>query len=255
MSHQLLLPLPPVLRPVCAPMLAAPSNADALAWLRETPAWPSGRLALWGGGGVGKTHALHLWAGREGAEVLDGAALRAAPLVHGPLAVDDADRAPDEAALLHLLNRAAEEGHPLLLAGRLPPARWPVALPDLRSRLRATATAGFGAPEDALLRGLLARLLRERQLVVPEAVQDWLLAHLPRTAEAVRQAAGRLDDLVRGYGGSTRFAAAEVADALRDEWQEGADDSAGTTYAFGRDLLQPGARPRAEGTAREAAIP
>ena len=235
-------------------MLAAPRNADALAWLRETSAWPSGRLALWGDGGVGKTHALHLWAGREGAALLDGSSLRAAPMVCGPVAVDDADRTPDESALLHLLNRAAECRHPVLLAGRQPPARWPVALPDLRSRLRATAAAGFGPPEDALLRALLARLLRERQLVVSEAVQDWLLARLPRTADTVRQAAGMLDDLVRWRQGGTRLAAAEVAAALRDQWQEGeADDSAGTTHAFGRDLSEPGAGgPHLEGPAREA---
>lgn len=245
MYRQLLLPLPPVHRPVRGPILAGPSNADALAWLRETEAWPLGRLALWGGGGVGKTHALHLWAGRERAALLDGAALHAVPPVHGPVAVDDAHLAPDEAALLHLLNRATEAGHPVLLVGRLPPSRWPVALPDLRSRLRATTAVQFGAPEDALLRALLARLLRERQLQVPEAVQDWLLARLPRTAEAMRQAASMLDDAARHRGGATRSAAAEIAEALQEEAHEHP----------GPRPFRPGAfDPGAEASPREAAL-
>ena len=72
------------------------------------------------------------------AAILPGHVLRFHPIA-GPLAIDDADTAP-ELALLHLLNAAAEAGFPVLLTGRSPPARWHIALPDLASRLRA-ATA------------------------------------------------------------------------------------------------------------------
>ncbi|MDA8249733.1 MAG: chromosomal replication initiator DnaA, partial [Rhodospirillales bacterium] len=144
--------------------LQMPSNAAALAWLARPADWPQRRLALWGEGGCGKTHLLHLWAGREAAALLAGPALprrEAAPAQ--PLAIDDADAAP-ERALLHLLNAAAESGLAVLLAGRTPPARWPVALPDLASRLRATAAVEIRPAEDELLRALLARLLAERQI-------------------------------------------------------------------------------------------
>ncbi|HEX3347458.1 MAG TPA: chromosomal replication initiator DnaA, partial [Acetobacteraceae bacterium] len=144
--------------------LAAHSNAAALTWLQRTPAWPQGRLAVWGECGSGKTHLLHLWARREGAAVIPGTLLRATP-VAGPLAIDDADTA-GERPLLHTLNSAGEARYPVLLVGREPPARWRVALPDLASRLRAITAVAIEPPEDSLLRALLAKLIADRELAV-----------------------------------------------------------------------------------------
>lgn len=214
------LPLPFAYAPhlTAADFLPAPSNAAALAWLGRTEAWPQGRLALWGQEGSGKTHLLHVWAARLGAVLLAGPGLRLAALAPDrPLAIDDADTAPEQ-PLLHLLNAAAESGLAVLLAGRTPAARWPVALPDLASRLRATAAVEIRPAEDALLRALLARLLAERQVAVPEAVQSWLLTRLPRTPAAVREAAARLDRAALAAGGAvTRAIAARVLDETADE--------------------------------------
>ncbi|HEX5325201.1 MAG TPA: chromosomal replication initiator DnaA, partial [Acetobacteraceae bacterium] len=182
------LPLPFVHRPDFAELdfVEAASNTDALAWLRHPADWPCGRLALWGEAGCGKTHLLHLWAGRSGARYVCGPVLR--PELSSPamaLAIDQADAVTDEACLLHRLNFAAEERWPVLLAARTPPAHWAVRLPDLASRLRAITAVEIGRPEEALLRALLAKLLSDRQLAVSPAVQDWLLLHLPRTPAAV----------------------------------------------------------------------
>lgn len=207
-----------------ADFLAAGSNAQALAWLdpRRHGAWPSRRLALWGEAGSGKTHLLHVWAREHDALLLPGTALRdltilfQAPDRWGGVAVDDADASADEPALLHLLNAAHETGLPVLLTGRSAPARWPVALPDLSSRLRATQAVALGRPDEALLRILLMRLLVERQLAVSAAVVDWLLPRLPRTAGAMREAARRLDETAMAFGRRvTRpLAAAVLAEML-----------------------------------------
>ncbi len=177
-----------------ADFLPAPSNEAALIWLDRTAGWPEHRLLLWGEAGCGKTHLLHLWASRTGATVLFGSALQGLPTLppHG-LAVDDADLATDETALFHLLNAAREAALPVLLAARTPPARWDITLPDLASRLRAVTAVEIGTPEDSLLHALLARLLADRQLAVPAALQDWMLLRLPRTAAALREAVARLD--------------------------------------------------------------
>jgi len=177
-----------------ASFLLAQSNEAARAWLDQTDVWPDRRLALWGDTDRGKTHLLRIWATRTGAEVLHGPALAGFPQVTSPFgaAIDDADRA-DEHALLHLLNAARDLGRPILVSTRSPPARWPVALPDLASRLRAITAVEVEAPDDDLLRRLLLHWLKERQLVADAALHDWLLTRLPRSPEALRAAVDRLD--------------------------------------------------------------
>lgn len=175
--------------------LAAPSNEAALAWIGRTADWPEGRLLLWGEAGCGKTHLLHIWAARTHASLVFGSSLRGLPALPraGGTAVDDVDLAVEETALFHLLNAAREARQPVLLAARTPPARWTIRLPDLASRLRAITAVEILPPEDSMLQALLARLLADRQLLVPQALQDWLLRRLPRTPAALREAVARLD--------------------------------------------------------------
>ncbi|MBV8524932.1 MAG: chromosomal replication initiator DnaA [Acetobacteraceae bacterium] len=195
LPKQLALPFPHQPDYAAEAFLEAHSNADARAWLNRSAEWPGGRLVLWGEAGSGKTHLLHRWALDEGAMVLDGRSMQhLIPVPEQPLAIDNADEAP-ETPLLHVLNAAAEAKQRLLLAARVPPARWAVRLPDLASRLRATTAVGILRPDDLLLRSLLARLLAERRLCVSQPVQDWLLVRLPRSPAAIREAVERLDRL------------------------------------------------------------
>lgn len=199
-----------------AELIEDASNAEALAWLGRPADWPFGRLALWGGAKTGKTHLLRAAAARQGWTVLPGGgpALRGLPLLAEAtrgVALDDADRAAEEAALFHLINLAAERRLPLLLAGEAPPARWPVALPDLRSRLRGTTAVQVRPASEALLDALLAKHFADRQLRVDAGFRAWLLTRLPRDAAAVADAAARLDRAsLAARGRPTRALAREV---------------------------------------------
>jgi chromosomal replication initiation ATPase DnaA len=204
--------------------LPGPANAEACTWLETPDQWPACRLALYGAGGTGKTHLLHLFAARHDGLVMPARSLRGfRDFPQTPLAIDDADSAPDPESLLHLLNAAAENRLPVLLAARTPPSHWTTGLPDLDSRLRAITTVELAQPDDDLLRALLARLIAQRQLRVEETVQDYLLARLPRTGSAMHEAAARLDraSLAAGKSVSRRIAADVLAgmtdDATFDE--------------------------------------
>jgi len=206
--RQLPLPLAVAAEPR-GPLLADSSNAAARAWLDDPARWPLGRLCLWGPEGVGKSHLLADMAEARGWRLLRGPGLPALP-EPGPAVVDDADCAPEE-PLFHLINANAARGAPLLLAGRAAPSRWPVALPDLASRLAATAAVAIEEPSEALLAALLARETAERQIRLPEATRAWLLRHLPREARAVRAAARRLDRLSLALGRPPTRALARAA--------------------------------------------
>ncbi len=191
--------------------LPAASNREALAWL-EAP-WPDQRLALWGPAGCGKSHILHIWAEQTGARLLMGQALQNLNEVpeNGGMAIDDADTVAPEPLLLHLLNTARDRNLRVLLSGRTPPSRWPIQLPDLSSRLRAITAVEIRPPSDDLLAALLMRLVSDRQLTVTQPVQDWLLARLPRSPAALRQAVAKLDRASLASGKAiTRSLAAKV---------------------------------------------
>lgn len=217
-TRQLPLPFPLSPSRTDVDFIAAPSNEAALTWLARPEAWPLRRLVLYGPPGSGKTHLLHSWCARMGATLWSGPHLRGVPKPahHELIALDDADLA-DERALFHLLNAAGEQGSAVLLAGRDAPARWQTRLPDLASRLRASLAVAIGPAEEALLRPLLTRLLAERQLDVPLAVQSWLLSHLPREAAALVEAVARLDRAAMGRRrGITRALAAEIVTTMEN---------------------------------------
>ncbi len=197
------------------------ATEEAWTWLEKPAAWPSLRLALHGEAGTGKTHLLHVFARRWNAVLVPGEALRHFDGIEpqSAIAIDDAEAMPEPEALLHLLNAAAEQQIPVLLASRSPPAQWRKTLPDLDSRLRAITAVGLGLPDEDLLRALFARLVADRQLRVEEAVQDYLLTRLPRSGAALREAAARLDhaSLAAGRRVTRRIAADTLAGMALDD--------------------------------------
>ncbi len=229
-ARQFALPFPQHHHYDPADYLPGACNEAALAWLENPTAWPALRLLVHGPDGAGKTHLLHLFAARHQAALLPALAVRRhePPPDAAALAIDDADSVADPRALLFLLNATAERAIPVLLAARTAPSAWAIQLPDLASRLRAITTVELRPPDDDLLRPLLARLLTNRQLRVPEKLQDFLLARLPRTGGALREAAARLDRLSLAQGGHvTRALAAQVAEEFGEVSDEGQEKSPG----------------------------
>jgi chromosomal replication initiation ATPase DnaA len=202
MTGQLPLPFSEVPSYQAEDFLAAPCNALARLWLEKPADWTNGRMVLWGEPGCGKSFLLNLWAQKTGALIYQGADVKGLPASPaGPIAIDDADAVPDEAALFHLLNAAAEAGHPVLLTARLPPARQSQRLADLSSRLRASLAVEITPPDDELLSALLFRLAAARQLRLTPALADFLLQRLPRTPAVLCEAIARLDRAALAAGG------------------------------------------------------
>ncbi len=177
--------------------LISGSNAAAMALVDTWPAW-SGRACLIAGpSGSGKSHLVNVWRKRSGARVLGAGTLTQAMIVgHDaqPLAIEDLDTQPiDERALFHLMNLSRERGFDLLFTARSLPGHWPIALPDLRSRLRALPVAEIKAPDDALLRGVLIKLFDDRQIFASPAVIDFMVLRMERSIAAAVMLVERMD--------------------------------------------------------------
>lgn len=178
--------------------LVTPANAAAVAMIDRHPEWPGPVLALVGEPGSGKSHLLEVWCAATGARAVAAGAIGVmapdALLESGGLAIDDAPgEALDERALFHLVNLARQSGGHILIASTSDPASWPVALPDLASRLKALPVARLAPPDDALLRGVLVKLFADRQLTIDESILSYMLVRMPRALDAARQLVADID--------------------------------------------------------------
>lgn len=178
--------------------LVAPANRRAVEWLDSWPDWPTPALVLHGPPGSGKTHLAQVFMARAGAEALspallresDGESLAARARVW---VADDADRDPDEEALLHLYNSLSGRGGHLLLTATAPAARWGLTLADLASRLKASQAVEIGPPDDALIEAVLVKLFADRQLRVGQGVVEFLVRRIERSFEAARDIVAAID--------------------------------------------------------------
>lgn len=187
--------------------IVAPCNAAAVALIDAWPGWAVPAQAIWGPPACGKTHLAAVFAARSGAatvalSAVTGDAPDALVVENGALIVERpaTDDPLDEEALFHLLNLVRERRASLLILADEAPARWPVALPDLASRLGAVPATAISAPDDILLEAMLAKLFADRQIRITPAVLAYLLSRIERSHAAAARVVARLDTAAMAQG-------------------------------------------------------
>ena len=198
MGEQLTFDLP--VRPALGreDFFVSPANALAVTTLDQPELWPNGKLLLIGPEGAGKTHLAMVFAARTGAQVIGAGNLAAADLPEAAaLVIENADTVAGdtaaETALFHLHNHMTGRGGLLLLTAARAPRDWGLTLPDLQSRMEATASATLLPPDDALLGAVLVKLFADRQLQVAPGFIRWLVRRIDRSFATARAVVAALD--------------------------------------------------------------
>lgn len=237
--EQLPLPLPAKTALGREDYFVSPANALPVALIEGWRDWPARKFLLTGPEGAGKTHLAHVWAALSGATIVAATELHGSDipaLAGSAVCVEDADRIagnrPGEEALFHLHNLVLAEGHALLVTARSGPARWPLGLPDLQSRLMGMQGAQLPGPDDLLLGVVLTKLLDDRGVLPDPEVLPFLTKRMPRSFAFARRLADALNARsLAAKKGVTRRMAAEVLARL---------DAAGPVGSFSeQDVTKP----------------
>ena len=196
-SRQLILDLPHAPQLRREDFLVTQANEAAASAVDRWPDWPHPVLILTGPPGSGKTHLAQSWAASSGASLSEASTLtvEAVPalLATGAAVIENAPAGADDKAFFHLFNLARETKASVLITSDTHPLNWNVTLPDLASRLKAAGLASLGAPDDALLRGVLVKLFADRQIAVDEASISYMLARMERSLAAARLIVAHVD--------------------------------------------------------------
>ena len=197
MSAQIPLDLPPSEGRGEGELFADAAVSRALGELRGWRRWPGLKWCLSGPEGSGKSHLARVWAAETGARVVAAGGLRRADvpaLAAGPVAVEDVPGlAPGNAAALFHLHNEMSGRHPLLLTGRGAPARWPVGLADLASRIAAAGVTQLDLPSDELIGAVIVKLFGDRGVAPAPSLVAWLVPRVERDLAFVGRLVADLD--------------------------------------------------------------
>ena len=204
-------------------LLVSERLAAAVAIIDSWPSWPSPVVILAGPAGSGKSHLAQIWRQQSGAvdihPVSGSQAARSAAA--GAVLFEDADREGfDEVELFHVINSVRENGTSLLMTSRSWPLSWPVALPDLRSRLKAATMVEIGSPDEALLSQLITKLFADRQLNIDDKIVGYIVQRMERSFAAAQEIVERVDRLALSR--RSRISRSLVSDVLNELYE--ADD-------------------------------
>jgi chromosomal replication initiation ATPase DnaA len=202
--------------------LVGPSNEAAVALIDRWPDWSMSSAIVVGPPQSGKSHLAHVWQLRSDATMLEASELTedtVPELMRKPaLVIEDIDRGiASDKALFHLLNLAREQRTSLLLTSRVQAGDLSIALPDLRSRLRALAVTAIGTPDETLLTAVLVKLLADRQIVVAPPIVQYMAREVDRSIAATVRLVEEIDRLsLAARRPITRALAGEVLLRLRE---------------------------------------
>ena len=156
--------------------IVSDANRIAVKHLEHWALWPVMASVLTGPRKSGRSLLGRIFAAKTGGRFIDNA------------------EEQDETRMFHNWNEAQADRKPILFAADLPPAKWRIKLPDLRSRLLASPHVALEEPDMPLLAGLIEKLLHARGLVARPEVVRYVAPRIERSYIGVGRIVDALDE-------------------------------------------------------------
>ncbi len=171
------------------------SESNEAAWLaaRKWQTSDESLLIICGPKGSGKSYLAKILADQSGC-FCDGTLSLAKLDSFGVFVFDNLpSMAPQH--LLNYINDITQHGRRVVLVGNGRPSLWADGLKDLVTRIESAPRVEIEEPDEALIRAVIAKEFRDRQLEVGQAIIDYAVPRLPRTFAAAHEFVARADDL------------------------------------------------------------
>ncbi len=192
--------------------IIAPCNAEAFHAVNSWPDWPFFALCIYGPQNCGKTHLSRIFSDRVSVltrypypiPCIEAEKITLEmPLLlfekHPCLVVENLTPHLNQEAMFHLYNLYRNQGGNILFTARQAPARLPVTLPDLRSRLSIVPAIEISEPDDELLSALIIKLFMDRQITVSLDIVNYILVNMERSFAYAHKLVAEIDNISLAY--------------------------------------------------------
>ena len=182
--------------------IVSESNKDAIAWIDRWPNWPVNvpGLNIFGAPLSGKSHLANIWRSKSNALSIENPSLdiigvRELLVDHKNILIDNFDNSWKEEPLLHLYNLVQEIGGSFIIISEQPVSQMDIKLRDLASRVSAMSTVELKLPDDEIIKGVMRKLFKDRQIDVSNDVVNYLCRRMERSFKEVGRLVDRLDKI------------------------------------------------------------
>jgi len=182
--------------------IVSESNKDAIAWIDSWPNWPVNvpGLNIFGAPLSGKSHLANIWRSKSNALSIENPSLdiigvRELLVDHKNILIDNFDNSWKEEPLLHLYNLVQEIGGSFIIISEQPVSQMDIKLRDLASRVSTMSTVELKLPDDEIIKGVMRKLFKDRQIDVSNDVVNYLCRRMERSFKEVGRLVDRLDKI------------------------------------------------------------
>ena len=167
------------------------SNFEAYSAILNWDKWQNKRLLIIGSPKSGKTSFAKMWQKNTGAVFVNNSESTKNIEYNERIIIDNIEDF-SEASLINVINFANEKSLPLLLIGTEHPS---FSLKDLNSRIKATYKVVIKEPDEELLRLLIVKLFKQKQIKISEEIVNFALSNIERSYEFAYEAVNLIDKL------------------------------------------------------------